>query len=91
MMFCARLVNYMNDTRSARVTEADIIAVKDQMLKGGHRLTRDKFDNLLCAGDGAVDSDIDPEHTYAVCLAIARGSENGWGPARGFAVSVRAR
>ena len=88
MMFCARLVDYMNDTRSARVTEADIIAVKDQMLKGGRRLTRDKFDNLLCAGDGAVDSNIDPEHTYAVCLAIARGSENGWGPReriRGFA------
>ena len=77
MMFCARLVDYMNDTRSARVTEADIIAVKDQMLRGGRRLTRDKFDNLLCAGDGVVDSGIDPEHTYAVCLAIARGSENG--------------
>ena len=92
MMFCARLVDYMNDTRSARVTEADIIAVKEQMLKGGRRLTRDKFDNLLCAGDGAVDSDIDPEQTYAVCLAIARGSENGWMPREricGFAENER--
>ena len=78
MMFCARLVDYMNDTRSAIVTEADITTVKDRMLTGDRRLTRDKFDNLLCAGDGKADSGIDPDDTYAVCAAIARGSERGW-------------
>jgi hypothetical protein len=78
MMFCARLVDYMNTTRSAIVTEADILAVEDDMLRGDRRLTRDKFDNLLCAGDGAIDSGIDPNDTYAVCAAIAQGSERGW-------------
>lgn len=79
MMFCARLVDYMNDTRSVIVTEADIRTVEDEMLRGERRLTRDKFDNLLSAGDGVLDSGIDPSETYAVCAAIARGSErDGW-------------
>lgn len=75
MMFCDRLVDYMNVTRSERVTEADIRAVERLMLRGDRRLTRDKFDNLLAAGDGIVDSGIDPSQTYAVCQAIARISE----------------
>lgn len=78
MMFCSRLVDYMNTTRSVIVTEADILAVEEDMLRGDRRLTLDKFDNLLCAGDGAIDSGIDPDDTYAVCTAIARGSERGW-------------
>ena len=75
MMFCARLVDYMNKTRSLIVTEADVLAVKDEMLRGERRLTKDKFDNLVSAGDGVVDSGIHPDDTYAVCTAIARGSE----------------
>lgn len=78
MMFCALLVDYMNMTRSAIVTEADILAVEEEMLRGDRRLTRDKFDNLICAGDGAVDSGIEPDDTYAVCAAIAQGSVRGW-------------
>ena len=79
MMFCARLVDYMNTTRSVILTEADIRAVEEDMLRGDQRLTKDKFDNLLCAGDGMVDSGIDPDHTYAVCKAIAHGTEKeGW-------------
>lgn len=74
MMFCARLVDYMNATRSMIVTEADIGAVEQEMLQGERRLTKDKFDNLLSAGDGKEDSGIDPEDTYAVCSAIACGS-----------------
>ena len=76
MMFCARLVDYMNTTRSVIVTEADIRAVEDEMLHGERRLTKDKFDNLLSAGDGVEDSGIEPDETYAVCTAIACGSEN---------------
>lgn len=74
MMFCARLVDYMNTTRSMIVTEADIRAVEEEMLRGERRLTKDKFDNLLSAGDGVEDSGIDPDDTYAVCAAIACGS-----------------
>ena len=79
MMFCARLVDYMNTTRSVILTEADIRTVEEDMLRGNRRLTKDKFDNLLCAGDGMVDSGIDPDHTYAVCRVIVQGSEKeGW-------------
>ena len=74
MMFCARLVDYMNTTRSVIVTEADIRVVKAQMLRGERRLEKDKFDNLLTAGDGQEDSGIDPDDTYKVCAEIARGS-----------------
>lgn len=75
MMFCARLVDYMNDTRSVIVTEADIRAVEDGMLRGDRRLTRDKFDNLLTAGDGVSDGGVDPAETLAVCATIARETE----------------
>lgn len=79
MMFCSRLVDYMNETRSMKVTEADIRLVEEEMLRGGRRLTRDKFDNLLSAGDDALDSGIEPEDSYRVCRAIARNSEgDGW-------------
>lgn len=88
MMFGARLVDYMNTTRSVIVTEADIQTVEEEMLRGDRRLTIDKFDNLLCAGDGMVDSGIDPDDTRAVCNAIVQGSEReGWCPrelVRGF-------
>ena len=89
MMFCARLVDYMNMTRSLVVTEADIQRVEELMLHGDpsgklrltwEKLTRTKFDNLLTAGDGFRDSGIDPEDTYAVCATIANGSRHGWCP-----------
>jgi hypothetical protein len=78
MMFCSRLVDYMNTTRSAIVTGADILNVEEEMLRGDRRLEGDKFDPLLCAGDGKVDSGIDPADTYAVCAAIAQGADRGW-------------
>ena len=84
MMFCARLVDYMNATRSMVVTAADILTVKNHMLLGDdrrqddRRLTADKFDNLLAAGDGVQDSGIDPDDTQAVCAAIARTGGEGW-------------
>ena len=75
MMFCSRLVDYMNETRSVKVTEADIRLVKEEMLRGDRRLTKDKFDNLLSAGDSGLDSGIEPDDSYRVCLSIARHSE----------------
>ena len=80
MMFCARLVDYMNRTRSVVVTEADVRRVEQEMVRGDRRLTLDKFDNLLTAGDGVQDSGIDPDGTYAVCAVIARASGEGWCP-----------
>ena len=84
MMFCARLVDYMNATRSLVVTAADVLTVERHMLLGDdrrqddRRLTADKFDNLLAAGDGVQDSGIDPDDTHAVCAAIARTGGEGW-------------
>ena len=78
MMFCSRLVDYINQTKSVVVTEADIRAVEVDMLNGDRRLTKDKFDNLVCAGDGYEDSGIDPNATLRLCAAIARNAERGW-------------
>ncbi|HLA81904.1 MAG TPA: ATP-binding protein, partial [Thermoleophilia bacterium] len=78
MMLCSRLVDYMNRTRSAVVTEADVAAVEHGMIAGDRRLTKDKFDNLLCAGDGVQDSGIDPADTLRVCGEIAKTGEKGW-------------
>ena len=78
MMLCSRLVDYMNRTRSAVVTVADIAAVEQEMISGDRRLTRDKFDNLICAGDGLQDSGIDPDETLSVCVDIARCGDRGW-------------
>lgn len=78
MMLCSRLVDYMNDTRSAVVTEADIATIEQEMISGDRRLTRDKFDNLLCAGDSVQDSGIEPEETLRLCIAIARAADRGW-------------
>lgn len=78
MMFCKRLVDYMNATRSAVVTEADVNAVEQDMLTGNGRLARDKFDNLICAGDGKEDSGIDPQDSLALCASIAKNADKGW-------------
>ena len=78
MMFCARLVDYINDTRSAIVTEADVLAVEGQMLSGDGRLSQDKFDNLIRAGDGFEDSGVNPDESLKVCTEIVRKSRKGW-------------
>ena len=81
MMFCSRLVDYMNRTLSSVVTEADISVVEQEMLTGHEgRLTRDKFDNLLCAGDGLQDSGFDPDETLQLCAEIAKVAKKGWCP-----------
>ena len=78
MMFCSRLVDYMNRTLSSVVTEADISVVEQEMLTGHEgRLTRDKFDNLLCAGDGLQNSGFDPDETLQLCAEIAKVAKKG--------------
>jgi len=78
MMFCKRLVDYMNDTRSRVVTVADIAAVGQDMISGDRRLSKDKFDNLIRAGDGEVDSGINQDETYFLCKEIAQKAQRGW-------------
>lgn len=78
MMFCKRLVDYINATRALVVTEADVNAVEQGMLTGSGRLARDKFDNLICAGDGKEDSGIDPNDSFALCASIAKNADKGW-------------
>jgi hypothetical protein len=91
MMLCNRLVDYMNRTRSKVVTEADVAMVEQEMLSGDRRLGKDKFDNLICAGDGIEDSGIDPDDTFRLCAAIAREGERGWCSCDSLRVFARER
>jgi hypothetical protein len=52
--------------------------VEQELISGDRRLTRDKFDNLICAGDGIIDSGINPDETFQVCTDIAHSGERGW-------------
>lgn len=78
MMFCDRFVDYMNHTRSLYVTDADVERVKAAMLSGPDSLTQWRFDPLYNPGEGAIDTGLDPDETFAVCTALAKGSVNGW-------------
>ena len=81
MIFCDQLVNYINDTRSVVVTEADVLEVeKTRVLYGDQRLEKEDFDNLLRAASETSNRDIDPDATLGVCVAIAQGSKDGWCP-----------
>ena len=50
-IICNRLVDYMNEKHARLVTEADIEQVKEQLVRGEHRLAWEDFDNLLSSGD----------------------------------------
>jgi len=74
-IFCARLVDYMNDNKAISVTEADIRDVADAFIRGGQALPADKFDNLITAGDADVDS-FNPHDVLSALKAIAIASKN---------------
>jgi hypothetical protein len=78
MMLCKRLVDYINRTKSVVVTEADVEEVKNSIVTGKDRLLKDKFENLVSAGDGKQDTGIDPQESWEACATIAKRSENGW-------------
>ena len=77
MMFCDRLVDYMNDSKSNIVTSADVVQVARRLTEGNDRLSKDKFDNLITAGDGEVDSGINPAETLRLCSSIAKNTRDG--------------
>lgn len=75
-MLCNRLVEYMNRKRASLVTEADVEQVKEELIRGVHALTIDKFDNLINSGDTSPDA-ISDEDTLKVLGSIAEHSRTG--------------
>ncbi|MDY0388648.1 MAG: hypothetical protein RBT65_16300, partial [Methanolobus sp.] len=74
-IFCARLVDYMNDNKAISVTEADVHDVADSFIKGEQALTADKFDNLITAGDADLDA-FDSNDVLTALKTIAIASKN---------------
>lgn len=77
MLFCNRLVDWMNKRRALYVSLADVEAVRQSLLEGPNSLPPQKFDNLITSGPDS-DSEALAPHTQAVLKAIACTSESGW-------------
>jgi len=74
-IFCARLVDYMNEIKAISVTEADVHDIAHSFIKGEQSLTADKFDNLITAGDADLDA-FDPNDVLSALKHIAIASKN---------------
>jgi tetratricopeptide (TPR) repeat protein len=74
-IFCARLINEMNNKKFIEVTRNDIKPVADSFLFGGQALTDDKFDNLLNAGEKHDIQRIPQEHSKAILKKIAEATK----------------
>jgi outer membrane protein assembly factor BamD (BamD/ComL family) len=72
-IFCARLVDFMNDHKLINVTEADVITVANSFVEGSHALPLDKFDNLLNAGDADLEA-VPQKETLEILRQIANNS-----------------
>jgi TolA-binding protein len=74
-IFCARLVDYLNEHKAISVTEADVHDVAESFIKGEQALTADKFNNLITAGDADLDA-FDAKDVLFALKAIAIASKN---------------
>jgi len=74
-IFCARLVDYMNENKALSITEADVIDIANSFIKGEQALTADKFDNLITAGDADLDA-FNSNDVLAALKTIAIASKN---------------
>ena len=74
-IFCARLVDYMNEHKVMSITEADVHDVADSFIKGEQALTVDKFDNLITAGDADLDA-FNSNDVLSALKTIAIASKN---------------
>jgi hypothetical protein len=74
-IFCARLVDYMNDNKAISITEADVIDIANSFIKGDQALTADKFDNLITAGDADLDA-FNSNDVLSALKTIAIASKN---------------
>ena len=89
-IFCANLVDYINEKKYKSITEADVTDVANQLTSGVQALDHAKFENLLNARETEEDtesikegSEIDEaimiykdEDVETVLRAIAKASEN---------------
>lgn len=89
-IFCASLVDYINEKKYKSITEADVADVANQLTSGVHALDHAKFENLLNAreteeGAESIEdgSEIDEaimiyrdDDVETVLRAIAKASEN---------------
>ncbi|EDN71325.1 conserved hypothetical protein [Beggiatoa sp. PS] len=72
-IFCNRLVEYMNEKRLARVTDAHIERVKQLLISGNNSLSEDKFDNLISADEDTTNA-VPRQDSFLVLMDIAQGS-----------------
>lgn len=89
-IFCASLVDYINEKKYKSITEADVADVASQLTSGVHALDHAKFENLLNARETEEDaesieegSEIDEaimiyrdDDVETILRAIAKASEN---------------
>ena len=74
-IFCARLVDYMNEHKAISITDADVIDIANSFIKGEQALTADKFDNLITAGDADLDA-FNSNDVLSALKIIAIASKN---------------
>ena len=75
-IFCSRLVEYMNNNKLIRVTEADVNDVARSFIYGSDALEEDKFDNLIRAGESEDLQEYSEADILAVLRQIAINSKN---------------
>lgn len=100
-IFCAYLVNFMNEKHYNSVTEADVLDVASELISGVKALDKAKFENLLSSGE--TDDEDDREGTFvddaikaytddqveSVLKAVARASSTKvWAPRAGIVTSL---
>ena len=75
-IFCNRLIEYMNQKKLIKVTEADVKDVAELLLEGSQALPPEKYDNLIRAGEKYDIPEFEDEPIIKVLRQIAVGSKN---------------
>ena len=70
-IFCARLVEYLNENKSIYITEADVNSVASSFIIGDQALEDDKFDNLIRPGESEDLQEFKDEDVLAVLKQMA--------------------
>lgn len=70
-IFCARLVEYLNENKSIYITEADVNSVASSFITGEQALEDDKFDNLIRPGESEDLQEFKDEKVLAVLKQMA--------------------
>lgn len=75
-IFCARLVDHMNEKKLIKVTEADVKEVAETFIEGSMSLAPEKFDNLIRAGEEHDYREFDDTVIVKILRQIALNSKN---------------